>query len=142
MEKISPPVQAIEDDDLEQVSGGAMSPMEITNLANLAYSQFNQLANSVLSPWVDSISETAFKIKYRKPLEVLATYNNSTSEDKASIYAQSWNKKHPDQAAMSDELAEVILSIPDAGAQVAIACLPDVDSMIQACRALANGGVG
>ena len=143
MEEFKAPVKALNDDILEQVSGGAVDPMGVVNVIAVAYNQFSQLATGVLSPWVENINETAFKIKYKKPLEVLATYNNDTTwtlEEKAAIYAASWNKKHPHAEPMSENLAMYILSIQNSGAQVAIACLPDVNQMINAYSALANGG--
>lgn len=144
MELNSTPVQVLDDINLEQVSGGSsVDPIEMTNVAAMAYSQFSQLANSALAPWVDTIKESAFKIQYGPTLRVLETYNNNTEytlSEKASYYAKSWNARHPKLEPMSDNLAEYILSIQNTGAQVAIACLPTVTEMENACMALMNSG--
>ncbi len=143
MEINSAPVKALEDIDLDQVSGGSTDPIELTNVSLSAYSQFSQLATSVLAPWVDTIKESAFKIQYGPTLKVLETYNTNTEytlSEKAAYYAQSWNAKHPKLEPMSENLAEYILSIQNTGAQVAIACLPTVTDMENAYMALVNSG--
>lgn len=142
MEEFKAPVKALSDVSLEQVSGGSVDPVGMTNIAAMAYTQFSQLANGVLAPWVQNINETAFNIKYKEPLAVLATYNNDktwTLEEKASIYAADWNERNSKLEPMSENLAMYILSIPNAGAQVAIACLPNVTEMTNAVNAYLNG---
>lgn len=141
MEKISPPVQAIENNDLEQVSGGAISPMDAMNIASSSYSQFSQLTSTVLDPLVGiAKDEIEFNKKYGPTIEVLASYDRSNDKNKFSFFAQSWNKKHPGQGYMSAELAELILSVPDTRMRAMIALLPTTNSMEQALATMSNTG--
>lgn len=141
MEKISPPVQAIENNDLEQVSGGAISPMDAMNIASSSYSQFSQLTSTVLDPLVGiAKDEIEFNKKYGPTIEVLASYDRSNDKNKFSFFAQSWNKKHPDQGYMSAELAKRILGVSDQQIRAVIALLPNTYAMVQALATMPNTG--
>lgn len=141
MEKISPPVQAIEDYDLDQVSGGAINPMDAMNIANSSYNQFSQLTSTVLDPLVGiAKDEIEFNKKYGPTIEVLASYDRSNDKNKFSIFAQSWNKKHPGQGHMSAELAEQVLGVSDSTTRAMIALLPNTYAMEQALATMSNTG--
>lgn len=139
MEKISPPVQALEDNDLEQVSGGAISPMDAMSIANSSYNQFSQLATAIFGPLVAlAQDELEFQKKYGPTMRALESYDRSNDENKFSFFAESWNKKHPDQGYMSPELARLILNISDPRIRAMIALLPTPDAMMQALATMAN----
>lgn len=139
MEKISAPVRALDNESLENVSGGAVDPMEAINLASFSYGQFNQLASKVLDPWKDDIDQAAFNAQYGNVIKVLNSYNTNTKytlEEKAEKYAASWNKLHPGGGILSTNGAMYLLSIPDIKTQVAVSLLPSANEIENAAVAV------
>ena len=132
MEELSPQVQALKDDQLEQISGG--SSMELTDVMQtitLFLPQCQALGAQLGAAFSPLINEIAFKKKYGKAMAVLASYNDSELDigEKAGKYAASWNSKHP-KDFMPDEVALAILSMENPCKQVVVACAGSVKDII------------
>ncbi|MBR2735376.1 MAG: hypothetical protein IKE05_04205 [Clostridia bacterium] len=138
MEELSPQVKALNNDQLEQVSGG----MELTDAMQtiaMFLPQCQALGaqlGAALSPLLDEI---AFEKKYGKAMTVLDSYNNSELdiEVRASKYAASWNSKHPNDF-MPDEVALAILSIENPCTQAVVACAGSVTKIVNTYNGVMN----
>lgn len=137
-EQIKMPVEALDDSMLEEVSGGFNIPEGIsTGLSG--YNTFSSLAGAVLAPFADEIESAANKIRYKKVLPVLATYDTSLLEDDvlAANFADSWNANHPNGGTMTAGIAACIIALKDYPyARAEIACMRNVKNIVKTLNKL------
>lgn len=135
-EQIKMPVEALDDKMLEEVSGG-INLQEGVNVGISSYNTISGLAGAVLAPFAGEIENAANKIRYKKVIPVLATYDESLLEEDelCELFATSWNKKHPKGGKMSPGTAAYILALkkyPYARAE--ISCMRDIDDINAALK--------
>ena len=133
MEEFSPQVQALDDRQLEGVSGGDNS-MNTLQLIAIFLPQCQALGQQLGKTVEPLLNKVAFDNQYGDAMKILDTYNNCTKfskEELASKYAESWNSTHSNDF-MPDEVAAAILSIPNPCDQAVIACAGSVKDIVNA----------
>lgn len=137
MEQIKPPVNALDDTQLENVSGGMIDPMVTSQLIAFGLKQGQDLA----AAFTPLINELASQKQYGKAMEILATYNDNTKytfEEKVNKYVESWNKNHSNDP-MDQLTASCILGLSENPTlQAQVACAGSVKQINNAIVALQN----
>ncbi|MDO4199250.1 MAG: hypothetical protein Q4D57_00590 [Clostridia bacterium] len=113
-EQIKMPIEALNDEILEEVSGG-VNFQEGVNVGLDAYSKFSTLTSLTIAPFTDSINEAADKLRYKDVIKVIKSYDDSLEQDEDiwAAFATSWNSKHPKGGEMNAAIASYILALKD-----------------------------
>ena len=108
VEKVQPHISALEDTDLEQISGG----MDLNDVTEF---RLNQTAfNALLGLFKNDINSLEDQIRYADVINTLETYDRSSKpwSEKCRRLAASWNKGNKCNI-MTPEIAGAGLQIKD-----------------------------
>ena len=138
MEQIKPPVDALDDRKLENISGGD-NLLTYLQMFNLGQQLGAQIGTQIGGAFTPLINDFAFKKEYGEALKFMATYNDNTEyslEEKAFKFAESWNSLHQG-GGMTIEIAAAILSLKKyPNIQVQIACQDTISDVVTAYNKL------
>lgn len=120
VEKLQSNLSALDETDLEQISGGAdMGDMMNFNL-------MKQMINSFFNVFGDDIKSLEDQLKYSEVMKTLDTYDNKNFPFtyRCEAFARSWNKNNKSDF-MTPEMAGAILGMDDRLVRAKIANLSE-----------------